>query len=270
MRVSDPDEPDSHGERIRRAFTDQAAAFEDRRFNRVFTTDSAWLFERVAREPSDLVLDVAAGTGHAARQLAADVGVVVAVDATEAMLRQGRDAARAEGRRNIVFVVGQAGALPFLDGGFDIVVCRFAVHHFEEAGRALGEMRRCLAPGGRLAVADLVADPDPGVAEVQNELERWRDPSHTRMLPAAELRAWFDELDLIEVDVECRSVARPIIPWLEQARTPRGVADRIVARLREELGGGAPTGLSPAVVDGEIWFAQTFASCVGVAAPASR
>jgi len=32
---------DTHGQRIERAFTEQAAAFEDGRFNRVFTADAA-------------------------------------------------------------------------------------------------------------------------------------------------------------------------------------------------------------------------------------
>ncbi len=261
--MTDPALTDTHRQRTERAFTEQAAAFEDSRLNRVFTADAAWLLERVARGPDDLVLDVAAGTGHAARQLAADVRAVVAVDATAAMLRRGRDAALAEGRRNIIFLRGDAADLPFPDGTFDIAVCRFAVHHFERPERELAETRRCLRPGGRLAVADLVAADDPAVAATQNELERLRDPSHTRMLAAEELRRLVSGLGCEGVTLECRPAVRPLAPWLEQARTGTGAAGRIRARLEEEITGGPATGLAPRRIQGEIWFAQTFASCIG-------
>jgi ubiquinone/menaquinone biosynthesis C-methylase UbiE len=258
---------DTHRQRIERAFTDQAAAFEDRRFNRVFTSDAAWLFERLPRGVNDLALDVAAGTGHAARQLAADVRAVVAVDATEAMLRQGREAALAGGCRNIVFLRGDAADLPFLDDSFEIAVCRFAVHHFERPEAPLAEMRRCLRPGGRLAVADLVADADAdtATAAVQNELERLRDPSHTRMLGADELRELVAAVGCDDVSLERRALVRPLAPWLDQAGAGPDVAGRIRARLEEEMAGGPATGFAPRRVDGEIWFAQTFASCIGTA-----
>jgi len=256
---------DAHRQRIERAFTDQASAFEDRRFNRVFTADATWVFERLPRGRDDLALDVAAGTGHAARQLAADVRAVVAVDATDAMLRRGREAALADGCRNVVFLRGDAADLPFPDGSFDLAVCRFAVHHFERPEAPLAEMGRCVRAGGRLAVADLVADADPAIAAVQNELERQRDPSHVRMLGADELRDLVSAVGWADVSVECRALTRPLAPWLEQAHTDPEVADRIRARLEEEIGGGPLTGFAPRRVDGEIWFAQTFASCIGSA-----
>jgi ubiquinone/menaquinone biosynthesis C-methylase UbiE len=60
-----------HARRIERAFTTQADAFEDPSRNQVFTSDARWVFERLPLTADDVVLDVAAGTGHAARQLAA-------------------------------------------------------------------------------------------------------------------------------------------------------------------------------------------------------
>jgi ubiquinone/menaquinone biosynthesis C-methylase UbiE len=257
-----PDESEQHSARVRRAFTEQAAAFEDRRVNRVFSTDSEWLFRRLPRNDGDLVLDVAAGTGHAARQLAPTVRAVVALDATPAMLAQGRAAAEADGIGNVVFCAGDAAALPFLDDSFDIVVCRFAVHHFERPSEQVSEMCRCLRRGGRLAVADLIADTDPEVAEVQNDLERRRDPSHTRMLSAGELSELISAGGADAVYVETRSLERPLGPWLEQAKTPGAVGQEVARRLRAELDGGPVTGFAPTVVDGELWFRQTFGSCL--------
>jgi ubiquinone/menaquinone biosynthesis C-methylase UbiE len=240
-----------HSEAVERAFTQQAAAFEDPTFNVLFTVQSEWLFARLELRPDDLVLDVAAGTGHVARSLAPRVRAVVAVDATAAMLERGRR----EAPPNVLFIQADAAALPFLDGSFDVVVSRFAVHHFEDPAVQVAEMRRCLRDGGRLAIADLVADPDPRIAVTQNRLERLRDPSHTRMLGLHELT------DLVGgTDVESRDVERPLEPWLRQTRTSAEAAAEIRAALRAEIDGGARTGFRPRETDGELRFVHTLAS----------
>jgi SAM-dependent methyltransferase len=239
------------GEARERSFTQQAAAFEDPRLNRLFTTDSEWLFDRLPLHAGDLVLDVAAGTGHVARRLAPNVRTVVALDATRAMLEQGR----AEAPPNVLFVVGDAAALPFLDDSFDVIVTRFAVHHFEDPRVQLDEMRRVLKPNGRLAVADLIAHPE--APDTQNRLERLRDPSHVRMLGLDELRT------LVQTDdVEVRDVDRPLDPWLDQTQPAPEAAAEIRAALRAELDGGLPTGFRPSERDGELRFVHTMASLI--------
>ena len=169
------------------------------------------------------MLDVAAGTGHVARRLAPRVRTVVALDATKAMLEQGREHAPP----NVLFVQGDAAELPFLDDSFDVVVTRFAIHHFDDPRIQLAEMRRVLRPGGRLAVADLVAHPE--AAATQNRLETLRDPSHARMLELDELAA------LVEThDVEVRDVVRPLEPWLVQTDPAPEAADEIRAALQSK------------------------------------
>jgi ubiquinone/menaquinone biosynthesis C-methylase UbiE len=252
-----------HARRIEQAFTAQAEAFEDPSRNQVFTADARWVFERLPVTAQDLVLDVAAGTGHAARQLAASARTVVALDATEAMLSRGQAQAAAEGCENIVFMRGDAAALPFLDGSFDVVVSRFAAHHFEQPEAVVSEMARCTRPGGHVALVDLVADADPGVAAAQNRLERLRDPSHTRMLAASEVEALLGDAGLESIDVAVRPLERPLEVWLEQARTDEAVREEIRTELRADVDGEAVTGFRPRPgADGELWFTQTFASAI--------
>lgn len=121
--------------------------------------------------PGDRVLDVACGTGvvtlEAARRVA-PTGAVIGLDVNEGMLGVARrKAPQLEWRH------GRAEALPFETGTFDAVTSQFALMFFEDRPKALGEMRRVLKPGGRLAVAVWdAAERTPGYAAVIALLER--------------------------------------------------------------------------------------------------
>jgi hypothetical protein len=121
-------------------------------------------------------------------------------------------------------------------------------------------MVRCLKRGGQLVVADLVANDDPIVARIQNQLERSRDPSHATLLSSGELLDGLEALGVVTSHLESREVVRPLAPWLAQTHASAAVIERVTAALRSEIDGGAPTGFRPRVQDGELWFAQRFAS----------
>ncbi|MGH2916971.1 MAG: class I SAM-dependent methyltransferase [Solirubrobacteraceae bacterium] len=250
-----------HAHEVECAFTAQADAFEDPARNRALTDDARWIFDTLELPGDDLALDVAAGTGHAARLLAPRVRLVIALDTTAAMLARGQAAARAEGVRNLVFMRGDAHTLPFCDESFDVIVSRFAVHHFDRPARVMAEIARCTRPGGRVLLADLIADEDPLVAAEQQRLELLRDPSHLRALTRGELESLLTDAGLGLSDVRTRALERPLQTWLEHARTPAAAAAEIRERLEVELASGVPSGLAPRRGDaGELLFAQSFAA----------
>ena len=105
--------------------------------------------------PGDGVLDVACGPGNFSRDFAravGDDGLVVGVDASRPMLERAVRETSAAGVRNLCFVFADAAALPFRDASFDAACCFAALNLFPEPFRALDEMRRVLAPGGRIAL----------------------------------------------------------------------------------------------------------------------
>jgi SAM-dependent methyltransferase len=100
----------------------------------------------------DRVLDVGCGPGNFSRDFARAVGeegLVVGVDASETMLAA---AVKHGGGVNLAYVRGDASDLPFDDGAFDAVCCFAALYLIEEPTKALGEIVRVLAPGGRVAL----------------------------------------------------------------------------------------------------------------------
>lgn len=92
------------------------------------------------------VIDVAAGTGIASRQLAERGARVIAVELSEAML-----AMLVAGSPGIDAVQGDAHALPLADRSAEMVTCVQAWHWMDKQ-RAVAEARRVLRPGGLLAV----------------------------------------------------------------------------------------------------------------------
>jgi len=97
------------------------------------------------------VLDVACGTGVLAREVVSRTGpsgYVAGVDPDPGMLAVARTLAPSVDWRE-----GDAESLPFPHRSFDAVVSQFGLMFFADRHRAIREMLRVLAPGGRLAAA---------------------------------------------------------------------------------------------------------------------
>jgi hypothetical protein len=96
-------------------------------------------------------------------------------------------------------------------------------------------MARVARPGGTVAVVDML---DGGGRH--NELERLRDPSHTRALARDELLAALGDAGVDAAIVAERRQRLPAVPWLQRAASPRG---DVLSVLEAEADGGAPTGM---------------------------
>ena len=111
----------------------------------------------LALAPGQRVLDLAAGSGAMAALAAPAVGPrgrVVAADGNAAMLGVGRDRLLDAGLAAVDFVRARAERLPFADAAFDRACVAFGLRNFTDQAAALAELRRTLAPGGRLVVLE--------------------------------------------------------------------------------------------------------------------
>jgi len=101
-------------------------------------------------EPGDRVLDLGCGTGWASRRLARVAGEVVGLDVADEMLRRAEQASSGFG--NIRYVWGSAEKIPAPENHFTKVLSVESFYYYADQGKALDELRRVLAPGGRLFI----------------------------------------------------------------------------------------------------------------------
>lgn len=248
MTVSDHD----HDDTVRQSFRRQTGLFEgdDSPFARRPESPTAWLGPL---DGSTVVLDVACGAAHVAEQVAPAVHQVVGVDLTPELLALGAGRLDEAGLTNVLLQQGAATALPFVDGSFDVVCCRSALHHFGDPVAAVTEMARVCRRGGRVAVSDLVV-PDPALREAYDAVHRALDPSHGRAFTADEIA---DLLATHVGPIGHRAQHGPGALPLDGIVTE--VADRaaVLEALHAELGGGPPTGFLPARTDGTLTVSFT-------------
>jgi SAM-dependent methyltransferase len=112
----------------------------------------AALRAQVPLDPDLTVMDFGAGTGLVAGKLAPHVKAIVAVDVSPSMLAQLADKPELAGK---VEIVCQDLLRQPLERTVDLVVSAMAMHHVEDTRGLLRALHAHLAPGGRVALADL-------------------------------------------------------------------------------------------------------------------
>jgi ubiquinone/menaquinone biosynthesis C-methylase UbiE len=103
-------------------------------------------------------IDLGAGTGLLGLQFAGDLGELLLTDPSAGMLEVADEKIRRAGLTNVRTRRYDLVSDPLPDRGFDVVLSLLVLHHIEDTAAAITAAHDLLAPGGRLALADLDAE----------------------------------------------------------------------------------------------------------------
>lgn len=252
----------THDEEIVRQFTAQVERFV--RSPHVNEPEPVARFlAAVAPRAEERALDVACGPGLLAKAFAPRLGEFTGVDLTPAMVERAAALAREAGLANARFRVGDALALPFEPGTFDIVLTRLALHHMPDPRRAIREMARVLRPGGRLGIFDMTTSEATEESAYQDLVERLRDPSHARALTLSELFQYVGLAGLDAEKLDAIEYAQDVDDWIARAEQPRAGAAQARELIAHAIGtrkmGGKRVWRDE---NGKLWFTVRWAIVV--------
>jgi ubiquinone/menaquinone biosynthesis C-methylase UbiE len=106
-------------------------------------------------DPTWTIGDLGCGTGQLSASLAPVVRRVIAVDESGAMLQTARK--RLSRHENVDVRAGSVESLPVKDGELDVALLFMVAHFVVDPRVAFAEVKRALAPGGRMLVLDLTS-----------------------------------------------------------------------------------------------------------------
>lgn len=140
--------------RVQRYGWDKAAPCYDESWRQQLAPAQTALLARAALRAGERVIDVACGTGlvtFAAADIVGSRGTVVGVDLSEAMVMRAR--AREPLPDSVRFERMDAEELALPTASFDVALAALGLMYVPDAGKALAEMARVVAPGGRVVAA---------------------------------------------------------------------------------------------------------------------
>jgi SAM-dependent methyltransferase len=212
---------------------------------------SRWMLDAIYLTPGERVLELASGlgeTGMLAAALVAPTGGVIISDQADAMLEGARARAAELALANVEFQVLGAEWIDLPVASVDAVLCRWGYMLLADPSAALGETRRVLRPGGRVALAvwdSIEHNPwaaQPALELIERGLSQAPSPGTPgpfalgdpeRVRPLLE-QAGFAEIDVQALEIEQRHPSFEVF-WETTLDINHSFHDAVLSRPEPEI-----------------------------------
>jgi len=174
----------------------------------------------------EVVLDLGSGGGVdclLASRIVGATGKVIGVDMTPEMISKARKNAASGNYQNVEFRLGEIEHLPAGDNTVDAVISNCVINLSPSKLQVYKEAYRVLKPGGRFAVADMVAL-QPLPQDLKNDLAAYTG-CIAGAEPVSQLQTWLAEAGFENVQILVRQRSREFI----QGDTGVGKLDDYIA-----------------------------------------
>lgn len=104
----------------------------------------------------DKILDIGTGTGYLAFPLAEryPTSTVFGIDIADAIIAKNQEVVREKSISNLIFKAFDGLTYPFEEESIDLIVTRYAFHHFPNVVDSIRQMNRILSKGGKVLISD--------------------------------------------------------------------------------------------------------------------
>ncbi|MDC7218932.1 MAG: class I SAM-dependent methyltransferase [Spirochaetales bacterium] len=131
--------------------------------------------------PGKRILDLGTGTGYLAFPLARKNSEmrIIGIDIVKQTIERNKAKAQEEEITNLEFLSYEGDSFPFPDDYFDIVVTRYALHHFPDIQSCFSELSRVIKSQGQL----WISDPTPHKSDKERFVDKFmqmKDDGHIK------------------------------------------------------------------------------------------
>ncbi len=138
------------------------------------------------------ILDIGTGTGYLAFPLAKmyPEAKVYGIDIAEAIMEKNQETVKESGISNLTFLAFDGLEYPFEEESFDLIVSRYAFHHFPKVELSVKQMYRLLKKGGKVLISDPMRHPTDTKGVIDDFMGIKKD-GHIQFYPSEELEKLF-------------------------------------------------------------------------------
>ena len=138
------------------------------------------------------ILDIGTGTGYLAFPLAERFheAMVYGIDIADVIIEKNNEIVKEKGIQNLSFQVFDGLNYLFEEERFDLIVTRYAFHHFPDVVNSVRQMNRILAKGGRILVSDPMRN-DGDVNGIIDDFMKVKKDGHIKFYSSEELDELF-------------------------------------------------------------------------------
>ena len=221
---------EEHNKKIVEQFSKQAVPFKlvQGHYNCVDT-----IIEMSDVSSEKTVLDLACGTAIVGCEFAKYAKHVTGIDITKEMLHEAKKLKKEKKLENITFELNSVDNLSYEENFFDIVFTRYSFHHFLDVNQVFKEMIRVCKPNGKIIVVDVALEEK--YAQAYNNMEKLRDPSHTRALTNTEFEQLFSNKQLSNCSKSNYSVKLELEEQLNASFPNSGDDEKIRNIFQEDI-----------------------------------
>lgn len=224
------------------------ASFLEKDFYEKQTADDSHLkllIDMIEPSNKNKILDLGTGSGYIAFPLAQKykTSTIVGLDiVTETLIRNTKRAEK-HGLNNLQFVSYDGNTVPFSDNSFDIIIVRYALHHFPNIIQSFEDMFRILKPNGKL----ILSDPTPNENDSCQFVDKFMQIKPDGHIKFYRLDEYQEMLNNAGFQFESNQVTT--------IRFPRKEAEKY-SDLIKETDSGILSGYQIEVTGDEIWITE--------------